>query len=178
MQTTSFFQRLTALILELNRSPGSRKDESNRIGGLAREKTRGLAREKTRIYIGLRWCLPPTHPYANLSHFPLRRLIFDKRSYRGHCYIKIRISLTLTALDSKRCRLFLKMYLFIQIFLKDRIHDHKLRIFISQNVKLVITFEAVLIMNQHFNIVLECTYFSYLKIIQRVCQVKFEIFRI
>ena len=53
-------------------------------------------------------------------------------------------------------------------------HDHKLRIFLSQNFKLLsITFAEVLIINQNFNIVFEC---SYLQIIKTVYQIIFEIF--
>ena len=51
------------------------------------------------------------------------------------------------------------------------VHDHKLKIFFRQN-KNVITFALVLIVNQHFDIVFECTYFSYIQIINTMYRIK------
>ena len=46
-------------------------------------------------------------------------------------------------------------------------HHQKLK----SKLQTSITFEVVLIINQNFKIVLECTYFSYMQIIETVCQV-------
>ena len=50
------------------------------------------------------------------------------------------------------------------------VHDHKLKIFFRQN-KNGITFALVLIINQHFDIVFECTYFSYIQIINTIYRI-------
>ena len=59
---------------------------------------------------------------------------------------------------------------------QTRPHDHKLRIFLSQNFKLVlISFAVVLLMKRNFKDLFKSTFCSHLQIYKTVCPIKLEI---